>query len=205
MGIQQSVYGAATDGIHNPAPIIDLMIVTNQIKNNTDLFKLVTPISSPKKLVKQVTPNNSTLPALGLTIDYCSASENDLNEVVAQVMTISVCFTVVLDTTNDLTGAGTQFVMFDQAYRALSWSVYNYQPDTPGIKSRYLNGFTFDKSERIENLCDDAYEVYCIYYEIQAQIDYLDGYLTPEQHLLEINLKAATSPLYQIEQNIVTQ
>lgn len=166
--------------LRNTAPLLDLMVVVDQIKTNTQFFQKVLPVSSPKKFTQQITPNEANLPAVGVSIEYGSQEDFELNSIAAQKLDIDICCTVVLNTTDDITGAENQFQMFDTALPDLMHCVYNWKPIS---NQRYINGFNIGRFERIENLSDDAYEVYCVWFSIPLQIDYTDGYLTQGQQL----------------------
>lgn len=170
------------DDIHNSAPILDLVTVVNQIKNNTKLFRDVSVVSDSKKLISQIGPDKSRLPFVGLTEEFGEVTDNPLNAGMFQILTIDLCCTIVLDTEGDLTGAGSMLSLFDPLLKDLLHCIYNWQPE----KTRYLNGFSLSRFERIASLCSNTYEVYCVYFSIPTQIDYLDGYLTEGQKLIEI-------------------
>lgn len=176
--------------LRNTAPLLDLMVVVDQIKTNTQFFQKVMPVSSPKKFINQITPNLANLPAVGVSIEFGSQEDFELNSIAAQKLDIDICCTVVLDTTDDITGAGPQFQMFDTALLDLMHSVYNWKPIS---NQRYINGFSINRFERIENLSDDAYEVYCVWFSIPLQIDYTDGYLTQGQQLAMISSELSIS------------
>ncbi|GBR17473.1 hypothetical protein [Gluconobacter frateurii] len=164
---------------NNPAPFLDIKSVVNQLSANQDLFKYITAISDPKKFIDEIKPSVNQLPAVGITIEFGSVTDNLLNNAVAQVFEIEVCFTSVFNTSIDISGASSQTSYWNDALKALMNSIYNWQPS----KERYLNGFQLERTERIGALCDNAYEVYCTYFDIKVQIDYTDGYLTEGQKL----------------------
>lgn len=172
----------------NPTPIIDLVAIYNQIKKNTDYFQNITVSASTKKLIDQYSPDLSTLPACGISCEFMSASEAVGNSTRVQVLDITICCTIILPANNDLTGAGSQINFFDEAFRELMKCLYCWKPAT----GRYTNCFSFDRSERIENSSSNAYEVYCVYFTIPAQIDYLDGYITSGQQLSLISSEVIT-------------
>ncbi|MCP9318763.1 hypothetical protein KBX73_03020 [Acetobacter persici] len=172
-----------TDNLHNAAPFLDLVTVVNQIKNNTVLFRDVSVASDPKKLIGQIGPDKSRLPFIGLTEEFGEVTSNPINGSMVQVLTIDVCCTIVLDTEGDLTGAGSLLCVFDDLLKDLMHCIYNWRPE----KTRYINGFSLNRFERIAGLCSNTYEVYCVYFSIPTQIDYLDGYLTEGQKLQVIS------------------
>ena len=173
---------------NNPQPIIDLVEILKQIKTNSTYFKTTVLSGSSKKLVDQYTPDLSALPACGISCEYGDFSEAVGNSTRVQIMDITICCTIILQANNDLTGAGPQINFLDEAIRELMKCLYNWQPSN----KRYINGFKNDRFERIESLSGNAYETYCMYFTIPAQIDFTDGYLKPEQSLLYINTDIST-------------
>lgn len=168
--------------LHNPAPILSIREVVLQLENNLQYFKSVQSNASPKKLTTQIKPTPAQMPMVGVSIEFGDVSENFANSTMAQILNIDVCCTVVQQTAQDLTGSQTQSVIFDTLLKDLMHSLYNWQPE----QDRYTNGFKLTRFERIEALCDNEYEVYCVWFTIPLQIDYLDGYLSPEVQLKEI-------------------
>lgn len=172
-----------TDTNHNPAPILDLISVVDQIKKNTVVLKDVTIISDSKKYIDQITPDKTKLPGVGLTTEFGDVSENYANSSMVQFFDIQICCTVVLDASSDQTGAGSHLYIWDMVFKDLMHCIYNWKPS----KQRYVNGFKLSRFERIAALSSNAYEVYCVYFTIPAQIDYLDGYLISAKNLSSIN------------------
>ena len=172
------------DNLHNPSNIIDIQSIVNQIKQNTKLLKTVTSVSSSVNFVKQFKPKMNQLPALGVTVECGSISENFSNSSMAQTMDVVYACTLILDTTPDLTGALSQNQMFSSLLSDVMHAIYNWQPRKD---LRYQNGIKMDRFERIDNLCDNTYEVYILYFSVPVQIDYLDGFLTDPQKLLLLN------------------
>lgn len=172
---------------NNPAPFLDVRAIITQLENNQTFYNYVTAISDPDKFIKEIKPKINQLPAVGLTIEFGSVSDNLVKNSVAQVFDVVVCFTSVFNTTIDLSGASSQTSYWNDALKALMNSIYNWQPEKT---TRYLNGFQLDRTERISSLCDNSFEVYCTYFSIPIQIDYTDGYLTAGQKLQIINTNA---------------
>lgn len=185
--------------LHNPAPILDVKSVITQLISNTTVFKAIQAGSDPKKITQQIKPKPEQLPFCGVTLEFGEVSDNVLNSSMAQILDIDVLCTVVLQTSQDITGSNTQALMFDYILKDLMHAIYNWQPE----QTRYVNGFKLNRFERIASLSDNAYEVYCVYFTIPLQIDYLDGYLTEEQKLQEIKTNILTQKLNDIKSTIV--
>lgn len=172
---------------NNPAPLLDVRSIVTQLQNNQTFYKYITSISDPDKFIKEIKPKIDQLPAVGITIEFGSVSDNLVKNSMAQVFNIDVCFTSVFNTTTDLSGSSSQTSYWNDAIKALMHSIYNWQPEKT---TRYLNSFQLDRSERIGSLCDNSFEVYCTYFSIPVQIDYTDGFLTEGQKLVLINTEA---------------
>ena len=196
---QQELQKIQSSYSHNNAPILDLKQIVQHVKNNMDFFRLITIIPSSSKFVTQIKPELNKLPAVGFTVDFGSITGNLVNTSMAQIMDIIVCCTVVMPVANDLSGAGSHYSFTTAGFPALSRCLYNWTPETTG---RYTNPFQLYSFQRIENLCDNAYEVYCVYYKISCQIDYMDGYIPNAKLLTEINADIKTEKNNQISDDI---
>lgn len=185
--------------VHNPAPILDMKTLITQLINNTTLFKGIQAGSDPKKITTQIKPSSDQLPFCGVTVEFGEVTDNALNSSMAQIMNIDVLCTVVLQTSQDLTGSGTQAIMFDDLLKDLMHAIYNWQP----AQTRYVNGFQLKHLERIAALSNNEYEVYCVYWTIPLQIDYLDGYLDEVQQLKEIRTQMLNEKLDEIQTTII--
>lgn len=170
------------DDLHNPAPILDAVAVIQHIQANQKTFAQVGMGASPKKIIDQVTPQKIQLPYCGISVEFGDVTPNPANTTTVQVLEVIVACTCVYDAPTDLTGAGQQITFMDNGLKDLMHSLYNWQPS----QKRYLNGFRLERFERLGDLSENAYEVYVAYFTIPMQIDYLDGYLSPEIQLREI-------------------
>lgn len=166
---------------NNPEPFLNEVAIIQQLIDQTSSFKKIMPVSAPDKFISQIKTKPSEMPALGVSLEFGDVTENITNSSMLQVMEIDIMFTVVLNTQQDLTG-GTPQISFISLWQEISHAILNWQPS----KNRYLNGFQQGRFERIAPLCDDVYEVYTIIYSIPIQIDYLDGFLTEGQKLVQI-------------------
>lgn len=182
---------------NNPSPLLDLKEVVKQVNTNTKLFRYVTVISGKEKFISQVQPNVDQMPAVGFTIEFGDVTDNLTNESMGQFLDITLCCTVVLNVSDDITGSKSHYQFVNDLLPDLNHSIYNWQPSN---SDRYINGFKLHNFQRIEACCSNAYEVYCVYYEIPCQIDYLDGYIPPTTPLKSIstttsNIKIPSSSL----------
>jgi len=179
------------DGIHNPAPILDLPALIEHVKAGTSTFKDYGSSPTTKKYIEQVTPDVSRLPYCGLSVECGSVGPNLVNEAVAQTLVITVCATIIMDAQTDFTGFEQQTAMFDDHLLDLMHCIYNYQPS----KTRYLNGFQLRDFDRVSELETNAYEVYCVYFDIPCRIDYLDGYMTEARAIKSVKAQARLQKL----------
>ncbi|MFT8850397.1 hypothetical protein [Acetobacter orientalis] len=170
------------DDLHNPAPILDIVAVIQHLQANQKTFAQVGMGASPKKIIDQVTPQKIQLPYCGVSVEFGDVTPNPANTTTVQVMEVIVACTCVYHAPTDLTGAGQQIMFMDNGLKDLMHCLYNWQPS----QQRYLNGFRLERWDRLGNLSENAYEVYVAYFSIPLQIDYLDGYLSPEIQLREI-------------------
>ncbi|MFT8444718.1 hypothetical protein [Acetobacter orientalis] len=177
------------DDLHNPAPILDIVAVIQHLQANQKTFAQVGMGASPKKIIDQVTPQKIQLPYCGVSVEFGDVTPNPANTTTVQVMEVIVACTCVYHAPTDLTGAGQQITFMDNGLKDLMHCLYNWQPS----QKRYLNGFRLERLERLGNLSENAYEVYVVYFSIPLQIDYLDGYLSPEIQLREIQSRAILS------------
>lgn len=174
------------DDLHNPAPILDVVAVIQHLQANQKTFAQVGMGASPKKIIDQTTPQKPQLPYCGVSVEFGDVTPNTANTTTVQVMEVIVACTCVYHAPTDLTGAGQQITFMDDGLKDLMHCLYNWQPS----QKRYLNGFRLERLERLGNLSENAYEVYVVYFSIPLQIDYLDGYLSPEIQLREIQSRA---------------
>lgn len=170
------------DDLHNPAPILDAVAVIQHLQANQKTFAQVGMGASPKKIIDQTTPQKIQLPYCGISVEFGDVTPNPANTTTVQVLEVIVACTCVYHAPTDLTGAGQQIMFMDNGLKDLMHSLYNWQPS----QKRYLNGFRLERFERLGDLSENAYEVYVAYFTIPMQIDYLDGYLSPEIQLREI-------------------
>ncbi|WP_406239694.1 hypothetical protein ACF3NX_06275 [Acetobacter orientalis] len=170
------------DDLHNPAPILDMVAVRKQIVDNQKTFAQIGVGASPKKIIEQITPQKIQLPYCGVSVECGDISANPANTTTVQVMEVVVSCTCVFQASDDFTGAGQQINFMDNGLKDLFHCLYNWQPS----KKRYLNGFRLLRFERLDDLSNNSYEIYMVYFIIPLQIDFLDGFMDEQARLREI-------------------